>query len=313
MTKWSQQLYNEPIVSVKHKNHNSTITQSSIELQQCVDRQVELLYDRAMALSACAQFHKALQDATAIQALAPLSSLGYYAAGYLYMHYGYQQQAIHVLNHGLKIVSDPTHHQRLQSARQDATKRLSMRIDFISKLPFDIVSSHIIPREMTIPSNDAFSYLHVCKTWRERALQSTMLQCNAHEGINERSLVKITEYSQHIGHLSLREFEGFPFGFFLTTRFNCLRSLDVQLIFSSHCAALSELFLHVGHTLEDVILILDNTLILDWIPLSVLLTYCPNLVSLQSNWITTRGSALPDKSYPKVKKLIIEDTPPTRT
>lgn len=45
-------LYDQLIVSVRHKNVNSTITQSPIELQQCVDRQAGLLYDKTMALAA---------------------------------------------------------------------------------------------------------------------------------------------------------------------------------------------------------------------------------------------------------------------
>ncbi|CDS08386.1 hypothetical protein LRAMOSA02334 [Lichtheimia ramosa] len=174
MTNWSQ-LYNEPAVSVKYKHSNSVIAQSSIELQQCVDRQVKLLYERAMALSACAQFQTALRDATAIQELAPLSSLGYYAAGYIYMQYGKQKEAIDVLDQGLTVVSDPIQQQRLQSLQEDATARLSVTIDFISKLPLDIVSSFIIPSTMFVPSKDAFSYLHVCKTWCECAFDSKIL------------------------------------------------------------------------------------------------------------------------------------------
>lgn len=232
MTNWSQ-LYNEPAVSVKYKHSNSVIAQPSIELQQCVDRQVKLLYERAMALSACAQFQTAQRDASAIQELAPLSSLGYYAAGYIYMQYGRQKEAIHVLEQGLTVVSDPIQQQRLQSLQQDVTARLSVTIDFISKLPLYIVSSFIIPSTMTIPSQDAFSYLHVCKTWRERALQSTMLQFLA-TGLSSRSLNMITPYSTHIRHLRLYQFQGFSFGFLNTTKFDCLQSLHVSCKYNIH-------------------------------------------------------------------------------
>ncbi|CDS06469.1 hypothetical protein LRAMOSA08997 [Lichtheimia ramosa] len=49
------------------------------------------------------------------------------------------------------------------------------RIDFVSQLPVEVVSSLIFPVTMTLPFDQAFSYLHVCKLWRQRVLQSVRL------------------------------------------------------------------------------------------------------------------------------------------
>ncbi|KAI7873648.1 hypothetical protein K492DRAFT_212005 [Lichtheimia hyalospora FSU 10163] len=301
---------NEPTVSVKHKHHNNVITQSSIELKQCVDRQVELLHARAMALAACAQFYKALQDATTIQDLAPMSYVGYYAAGYIYMQCGKQEQAIQVLDQGLSVATDSFQHQKLQSAREEASTRLATRIDFISQLPLDIVSSYIIPHRLRFPSMVAFSYLHVCKTWRQRTLRSTMLRFE--EGVTDMSshlLDILTGVSPYIRHMTLSDFRGFPFGFLKTKRFDCLQSLKVELASTGDPRTLSDLFQHLGQTLEHVNLKtrLDETN--EWIPLSTLLKYCPNMTSLLSNLIAIGESELPDEIYPKVKELKIKTAP----
>ena len=73
--------------------------------------------------------------------------------------------------------------------------------------------------------------------------------------------------------------------------------------------ALSDLFQHLGQTLECVNLIthLDETN--QWIPLSTFLSYCPNVTSLISNLIVIGESELPDEMYPKVKELKIRVTP----
>lgn len=72
--------------------------------------------------------------------------------------------------------------------------------------------------------------------------------------------------------------------------------------------ALSDLFQCVGGTLEEVSLSVSYIKRNEFTPLSALLGYCPNLLTLELNCLAIGKSTLPNRRYPSVKKLMILGT-----
>lgn len=72
--------------------------------------------------------------------------------------------------------------------------------------------------------------------------------------------------------------------------------------------ALSDLFQCVGGTLEEVSLSVSCIKRNEFTPLSALLSYCPNLLTLELNCLAIGKSTLPNRRYPSVKKLMILGT-----
>ena len=81
----------------------------------------------------------------------PGSALGYLCTGDIYCQQGRYATAISIFDQGLKQVpeSDP-YYQHIQQHRMTAVENNTKRVDFISRLPFDIVITNILPRMESI-------------------------------------------------------------------------------------------------------------------------------------------------------------------
>ncbi|CDH57688.1 predicted protein [Lichtheimia corymbifera JMRC:FSU:9682] len=110
------------------------------------------------------------------------AALGYLCEGDVYCQQGRSEAAMAgrksvIYDKGLEAVpaSDP-HYRDLQQQRQPRrskkTSSNNKRIDFISELPIDVVSTYIIPRFMPVLlSTGCCPYLQVSHTWQQRILQ----------------------------------------------------------------------------------------------------------------------------------------------
>ncbi|CDH61277.1 predicted protein [Lichtheimia corymbifera JMRC:FSU:9682] len=156
------------------------IAHATTEIQHCEQRLVNLLCDRATASAACADYTAALHDASEIQTLDPSSRLGFLCQGNIYRQQGRQSAAIEAYDKGLALPSSSLedHHQhvydQLRCNKKDAEYALNKQIDFITKLPMEIVRYHILPKIMGDRRWDAqvgCPYLYVSRAWRQRVLE----------------------------------------------------------------------------------------------------------------------------------------------
>ncbi|KAI8150433.1 hypothetical protein BJV82DRAFT_573575 [Fennellomyces sp. T-0311] len=127
-----------------------------------------VLEHRAYAFGMQGLLEEAVKDAQNMIALAPAISTGYFQLGNIYRMQGKQLSAIKAYDTGLKIVptSHPYHDQMMKN-RELATERSKSRIDFVARLPVEIVDSII----SLLPSEAKSISLTVSSVWRNKILK----------------------------------------------------------------------------------------------------------------------------------------------
>ncbi|CDS08360.1 hypothetical protein LRAMOSA02308 [Lichtheimia ramosa] len=193
---------------------NKALDDITTEIRSTVDHLLQLYQRRSQMYILHVKCDAALCDAHAMCDIDPQSPLGYLCAGDVYRQQCRQQKAIDIYSLGLKKASaqHPSYSSLIQ-AKEDATSQLEKRVDFISQLPIEIVSQHIVPTIMKHQPWDMYNqwpYLHVSQTWRDRLLQSVSL----HYELDEPSKVKVADANQvdkfkdYIGSVTLYYFRG---------------------------------------------------------------------------------------------------------
>ncbi|CDS11783.1 hypothetical protein LRAMOSA04046 [Lichtheimia ramosa] len=107
------------------------------------------------------------------------SAIGYLDKGRAYSERGYQRMAINMYDEGLaKTASSDPLYLQLQQAKKDAEERDNTRIDFISRLPMDILT-WIAPRLIhgDLPLENGYFEKHhapllVSKAWYQRLMEA---------------------------------------------------------------------------------------------------------------------------------------------
>ncbi|CDS08383.1 hypothetical protein LRAMOSA02331 [Lichtheimia ramosa] len=159
----------ETLESASAKGHHDQVlvdsTAACIQLTQLYVRFLDL---RAKTLAIRGQFDRALDDTATMQQLAPTSALSYLREGYIHDMRGLRREAIRVYDQGLNQVSteDPAY-QLVVKAKSSSEEALNYRLDFMSRLPPDILSN-IVPRfvgDAAISSAKVYPYLDVSRTW----------------------------------------------------------------------------------------------------------------------------------------------------
>ncbi|KAI7873796.1 hypothetical protein K492DRAFT_223205 [Lichtheimia hyalospora FSU 10163] len=151
-----------------------TIAETTCELDRLAPRMLELLDQRSLAFARTAHYERALQDATALKVLSPLSALGYIRTGEIYASQGRQLAAIAVYDEGLKNVPrSNSQYALIEQGKANAERRNNQRIDLIAKLPMDIIMNIgrlLVTADHPIlcRNNDItlLPCLQVSKTWR---------------------------------------------------------------------------------------------------------------------------------------------------
>lgn len=149
------------------------LNQLSTSVYECVEKLVSALDARASWLLNSEQLNAALNDANVMIGIAPSSPLGYLNAGSIYVMAKQHKSAIDIYDKGLHHVpkTDPRYHQLIE-AKANADNKRDKRVDFISKLPLDVVMCNIIPRilcgQTEIVIGMDHEYLKVCRAWQQR-------------------------------------------------------------------------------------------------------------------------------------------------
>ncbi|KAJ8652752.1 hypothetical protein O0I10_011634 [Lichtheimia ornata] len=149
------------------------IMESTTQVQDCMENLMSALDARASLLVACNQLNAALQDALAMISIAPWSVTGYLTAGHVYSLQDQHASALRTYQQMLQDVPDchPRYHEFVK-AKATEYELWSKRVDFVSRLPIDLVVSNLIPRilddQPMLEIGKQKGYLDVCRTWRQR-------------------------------------------------------------------------------------------------------------------------------------------------
>ncbi|KAI7881275.1 hypothetical protein K492DRAFT_236776 [Lichtheimia hyalospora FSU 10163] len=287
-----------PPIIVQHDDSFERIQATTHRAQQRVAELVDILDERAIVLSSSGHFTLALQDTCMIRALEPLSPKGYLRAIQIYHEQGRQSAALALCEKGLITVpsSDISYDQLVlwKDVVEAANKK---RVDLISQLPLDVVTTHIVPRIMdaVLGSSTASPYLYVSHTWRERFLLRP-------DGLEFKMEYK-KPFSLKQGHDQLIRFAPFVRSLLVgqcrgarnhklsellsRANFRSLTHLEVSNTLALDRVAFLEALASVGNTLTHFKL----QSIYQTNPLSIVLheivDACPNLVSLMARGIKT--------------------------
>ena len=225
---------NDIITSAHHQQGDKVIDQLTCQL-------MEKLNERAATLTREAQFDLALQDAALMTRIVPSSSVGYLRAGNIYQQQGRQRAAVMVYEQGLdKVSPSQSGYAQLNRYRSHALEvEDSKRIDFISRLPMEIVVLNIVPllldplEPMTL--DQRYPYLSVSTTWRQRILQANVLNFSLYNSIamTPYQHEQLIRYVPHIKSFTMygRPHQESPndiIGLFIKGRFSALQYLDVE-------------------------------------------------------------------------------------
>ncbi|KAJ8652712.1 hypothetical protein O0I10_011657 [Lichtheimia ornata] len=305
--RWCE-LLEDTIVTAQHGNDGNRIATATETLQQLTRQFVKVLNERAMLLANSAQFDTALRDAAAIVALLPGSALGYLCMGVVYCQQGHHAAAISIYDQGLEAVPESdAYYQQLHQHRLTAVANSNKRVDFISRLPFDVVVTNIIPRmdqRAYLDPDVLYEPLYVSHTWQERILQQS-------KGLNFQFCKQVETFIKD--HTQLIQFAPY-----VQTLSGCLLDVHLDDLFSrAHFSNLKELDIFCPHGLTPRLpLIHGLQMIADSLThlgiyqcpeleLRDILETCPNLVSLKTMDVDA-GMPL-SSSYPKIKLLELHE------
>ncbi|CDH57650.1 predicted protein [Lichtheimia corymbifera JMRC:FSU:9682] len=168
-------LCSQPTQAVSTEKYAKLVCDSTIQLHQPLQLILSTLDRRAMALTKLANFESALRDAKVMQQLSPSSALGYIRAATIYSEQRKQRHVIDICNKGLMTVEpSDMHYDELRRTKSDAEQHEAKGMDFVRQLPFDIVTTTLIPLFVDTSPLDPLkpcSYLHVSNLWRDYILQ----------------------------------------------------------------------------------------------------------------------------------------------
>ncbi|KAJ8652713.1 hypothetical protein O0I10_011658 [Lichtheimia ornata] len=299
------ELLKNPIVTAEHGNDGNRIASATETLQETAHQFVQVLNERAMLLANSAQFDTALRDAAAIKTISPESGLGYLCMGDVYCQQGHHAAAISIYDQGLEAVPEcDAYYQQLHQHRLTAVANNNKRVDFISRLPFDVVVTNIIPRmQPDFYSESSCKLLYMSRAWQERILQQPKgIRFSFGEETNtfkdgHAQLIRFAPYVQYLG--------GSLVGVHLDDLFS-------RASFSN----LKELSIFCGPTTPHVPLIHGLKLIADpltrltllecpGLQLRDILETCPNLVYLKTMDVDAVMPLSLSSIYPKMKHLVL--------
>ncbi|KAJ8652589.1 hypothetical protein O0I10_011735 [Lichtheimia ornata] len=301
---WSE-LLKHTNLTAEHGNDGNRIATATETLQQAAHQFVQVINERARLLAKSAQFDAALRDAAAIVAILPASGLGYLCMGDVYCQQGHHSAAISIYDQGVEAVPESdAHYQHLRQHRMTATTKNSQHVDFISRLPLDIVVTNIIPRmELDSTSFTSFEPLYVSRAWQERILRAPK---GLHFGFDgekfnedQAQIVKFAPYVQSL--------------------VGCRTDFHLDDLFSrAHFANLKELEINLMETtlsrpvMKGLQMVADSLTHLaisgcPHIQLRDLLESCPKLVSLNATDVELVMPSLPFSRFPKMSHLSLRN------
>lgn len=159
-----------------HGEYHRAITLSNTLQHDLLYTLLTVLNVRARSLAQCGRFEQAMQDANFMMEQAPTLAVGYLCGGWIYAMQGRQQAAIEIYTLGLDKIqpeTDEESYAQLQQGKMTAELQQSKRIDFIAKLPFDILPNVVSRFFYNHMPGEHVYYLDISRTWRDRIYQCT--------------------------------------------------------------------------------------------------------------------------------------------
>ncbi|KAJ8657584.1 hypothetical protein O0I10_006648 [Lichtheimia ornata] len=283
-------LCNQPTQSVSTEKYAKLVHDSTTRLHEPIHSILSALNERVIGLTKLANFESALRDAKVMQQLSPSSPLGYICAASVYKEQGKQLQVMNICNKGLVVV-DPkdSDYATLQHNVADAMQRQNRRVDFITKLPFDIVTTMLLPMFVDDSPLDASTpcpYLYVCKQWRDLILHySNGLRFEIgykEEQADPQQRWQLVTFARHIKALHLHRYSKGPWlsGLLHDNDFCSLRELYIGGFSSLPINGFVSLLQSIGSRLTHLgIQEIQGLELFDMFPVAETLSACPNLVS----------------------------------
>ncbi|CDS06464.1 hypothetical protein LRAMOSA08992 [Lichtheimia ramosa] len=173
------------------------------------------------------------------------------------------------------------------------------RIDFVSELPFELVSSLILPDVLSLPYYHAFPYLQVCKTWRQRVLQSSQLHYKSFGQLTQGDMNLMVAYAPYLHKIEIGSPAPLPMNFF--AKFTRLQSLSLTLPSQNDIHTLYLLLKPIEHALKELCILVSQSISSMEICLNEILQRFPNIEMFSSNHVNLTG--LIAGPHHKVKKL----------
>ncbi|KAJ8652695.1 hypothetical protein O0I10_011640 [Lichtheimia ornata] len=308
---WSE-LLNNTNHTAQHGNDDSRIATATETLRQAAYQFANVLNERAKLLANSAQFDTALRDAAAIRALLPGSGLGYLCMGDVHCQQGRYAAAISIYDQGLEAVPESDqYYQQLQQHRMTAIANNDKRVDFISRLPLDIVITNIIPRlERRCYSDLPPEHLYVSHAWQERFLQQPHgLYFNFGEETEtfKTGHDQLIRFAPYVQTLKGEMFDDAQLDdLFSRAQFSNLKELGIFCEYTSPCARLLNGLQLISDSLTRLSIDGYNSL-----QLHDILEACPNLVSLAIEDAYIDTLSLSSSHHPKITHLALHDVPGT--
>lgn len=151
-----------------------------------------------------------------MQQFSPFSAVGYLREASIYSAQGKQRLAIDIYDKGMTMVDTmDTHYDDLKRAKMDAEQRQNTRIDFISKLPIDIVITTLIPMFMSDSLEDPLvpsPYLFISSAWHDRIVEcfgGLRFRIGFYKRMRSKECLKLAKFARYTKGLQV---SGYPQG-----------------------------------------------------------------------------------------------------
>ncbi|KAI7874302.1 hypothetical protein K492DRAFT_211651 [Lichtheimia hyalospora FSU 10163] len=299
----------QPAITINDPSWHERVKDQNMNVQDCLQKLLSALNARASLLADGAQLDGAMSDATAMMSIAPTSPLGYLLAGRIFSFRGQHASAAKIYDKALgNVPTTYPGYQQFATQRATANDIINKRVDFISKLPLDVVIQNIIPRVLgnqTMFDIDRPShYFDVCRTWRQRMaiVDGLHFELGPAE-LSEDAYERVSDIAPFIRtlHVAQRNYDILS-EVNKRTRFGSLKSLSIQdstrepdqLLASLRSFAMTLTNLELGYVYNGIP---ENRY-----RLCDIVDTFPNLVSVRMAHGDIDMSSV-TKSYPKLIKL----------
>ncbi|KAG2222522.1 hypothetical protein INT45_012836 [Circinella minor] len=244
----------------------------------------------------------------------PLDHKNYIHAAKLYSCQGNQQEAIVVLQEGLRAISDTQQHHIIQQHLDIITERLERKIDFLTQCPYEIVQNILNqcdPQQVT-----AVTCLNVSRLWHQKLLDHTYLWRRFHiEGSmwDYETHQVLPDISKFVEHLYIERTWATTHSRIMSLKthsFDNLKSLKIwgfdnkSKNIQEACKCLRMVLPCISNTLEEVDLNLDSSTDFS---LEYLLSTCPKLRSIRLAVYSFPDNDPGGMKLPDILSLVIID------
>lgn len=206
-----------------------TLNVSSALREQLGTSLIRLLQIRVEKLIAAGRIFEALEETSIMRQLRPSSPLGYLFEGDILSNMqGKQAAAMSMINRGIHTASkiDPSYPKLLDSKNRIREKQ-QLRIDFIKKLPVDIVRKRIAPLLLT--STMKHEILNVSSIWQQRFAPVFGMHVEVRDAQDwTTGYRRIIDGASWIKSLSLKHCQQSPYTLLQRREFKSLERLRIE-------------------------------------------------------------------------------------